>query len=560
MPTPADREAARRAQRPVRIALGILIIVIALLVAAGAVAAYRVYALGNHRFIDQAAPVFAVTEDLSVELLNEETAVRGYVITGDPATLAPYYRGKKYARLELALLEKDQSFSSKLPAHAAAARAEVNALESYFAKEIALARSGSAGRRTAQQRIVAGKALFDRFRATSVALVADAASVVQRSHREQRSTLVTWWIILGIAGFAAAAIAAGLYARVPRRLYDLFREERRARRDAEQGADAAHALAHVREAVVLLDLEGNARYWNPTAATLFGLSPGDHTSPTLARVLDEFHDLGERAGPRPVTFEGREVWLTLAETEFEDGRVVVFRNVSDDVRLERLRTEFVATAAHELRTPLAAVYGAVRTLRQEDRTVPEDVREQFLEMIENESERLRLVMDQLLVSAQIDSSDLHLHRQRVDAVAMCESVVTSAAARKPEGIELEVDRPSEPLSLYADADRLRQVLANLLDNAIKYSPGGGRIEVRLRRNGTTGEIAVADSGLGIPAHEQQRIFEKFYRLDPSMTKGVGGSGLGLYISRELIRQMGGRLTVASRWGAGSTFTVTLPLA
>jgi signal transduction histidine kinase len=261
-----------------------------------------------------------------------------------------------------------------------------------------------------------------------------------------------------------------------------------------------------------------------------------------------------------VTFEGREVWLTLAETEFEDGRVVVFRNVSDDLRLERLRSEFVATAAHELRTPLAAVYGAVRTLRQENRAVPEDVREQFLEMIENESERLRLVMDQLLVSAQIDSADLHLHRQKVDAVAICESVVSSAAARTPDGIELAVDKPAEPVSLFAAADRLRQVLANLIDNAIKYSPGGGRIDVQLRRNGTAAEIAVADKGLGIPAHEQQRIFEKFYRLDPSMTKGVGGSGLGLYISRELIRQMGGQLTVASRYGSGSTFTVTLPLA
>ena len=560
MPTPADREAARRAQRPVRVALGILVVIIALLVAAGAVAAYRIYSLGNHRFIDQAAPVFAVTEDLSVEMLNQETAVRGYVITGKPATLQPYARGKKYTALELGILAKDASFASGIPPHLAAIRAEVNALERYFEREIALVRRGPAGQRAAQRNVLAGKGLFDRFRATSTALIADAAAVVQRSHREQRSTLVTWWIILGLAGFAAAAIAAGLYARVPRRLYDLFREERRARRDAEQGADAAHALAHVREAVVLLDPAGNARYWNPTAETMFGLSPGDRTSPALERVLDEFHDPGGHGGPRPVTFEGREVWLALAETEFEDGRVVVFRNVSDDVRLERLRSEFVATAAHELRTPLAAVYGAVRTLRQEDRALPDDVRDQFLEMIENESERLRLIMDQLLVSAQIDSADLHLHRQRVDAVAMCESLVTSAVARKPDGIELTVDKPLQPVSLYADADRLRQVLANLIDNAIKYSPGGGNIEVRVRRNGATGEIAVADSGLGIPVHEQQRIFEKFYRLDPSMTKGVGGSGLGLYISRELVRQMGGQLTVASRYGSGSTFTVTLPLA
>ena len=414
--------------------------------------------------------------------------------------------------------------------------------------------------RRAQQRILAGKSLFDRFRRTSQALIADAAAVIQKSHREQRSTLVKWWIILGLAGFLAAAIAAGLYYRVPRRLYDLFREERMARRDAQQGADAARALAHVREAVVLLDPNGDARYWNPTAGTLFGLALGDRTSPTLVRVLSEFHSEGDNPGARPVMLEGRELWLTAAETEFEDGRVVVFRNVSDDVRLERLRSEFVATAAHELRTPLAAVYGAVRTLRQQDRAVSVDIRDQFLEMIEDESERLRIVMDQLLVSAQIDSADLHLHRQKIDAVAMCESLIGSAGARKPAGIELAVERPAGPVSLYADPDRLRQVLANLIDNAIKYSPGGGRVDVRVHANGRYGEIAVEDQGLGIPAHEQQRIFEKFYRLDPSMTKGVGGSGLGLYISRELVRQMGGRLSVDSRYGSGSTFTVTLPLA
>src|SRR5580765_3659766 len=103
MPTPQDREAARRAQRPVRYALALLVCVIGALVAVGAVASYRIYTLGNHRFIDQAGPFFAVTEDLAVEMLNEETGVRGYVITADPKTLGPYYQGKKYVKLELAL-------------------------------------------------------------------------------------------------------------------------------------------------------------------------------------------------------------------------------------------------------------------------------------------------------------------------------------------------------------------------------------------------------------------------------------------------------------------------
>jgi signal transduction histidine kinase len=280
----------------------------------------------------------------------------------------------------------------------------------------------------------------------------------------------------------------------------------------------------------------------------------------VARVLDDLRQGREQApGPRPVTLDGRERWLTFAETPFDGGRVVVLRDVSNDQRLERLRADFVATAAHELRTPLAAVYGAVRTLRRDDRELPPDVTEQFLAMIESEAERLRLVMDQLLVSAQLDREDIRVSRQVVDAASLCRSVVESGAVRKPASIDLGISVDGA-VHVDADPDRLRQVVANLVDNAVKYSPGGGRVEVRVLARSGSGVIEVQDHGLGIPAHEQRRIFEKFYRLDPSMTRGVGGSGLGLYISRELVELMGGVLSVRSRHGEGSIFTVRLPLA
>jgi signal transduction histidine kinase len=112
----------------------------------------------------------------------------------------------------------------------------------------------------------------------------------------------------------------------------------------------------------------------------------------------------------------------------------------------------------------------------------------------------------------------------------------------------------------ADADKARQVLTNLLDNAVKYSPDGGDIEIRLEARGRQLRFAVRDEGLGIPLAEQSRIFEKFYRLDPNLTRGVGGTGLGLYICRELVRHMGGRIWVASAEGEGSTFFFELPLA
>jgi signal transduction histidine kinase len=553
-----DQRAERGARRPVQAALIVLICVVLVLVGVGAFAADRIYSEGNHRFIDQAGPFFAVTEDLAIEMLNQETGVRGYVITADPKTLAPYRQGKKYAKVELALIAKDQSFGPRIPAHLRAMRRQVRSLQAFFAGEIALVRSGPAGQRRAQAAILSGKGHFDHLRAASRALIDDASDVIKRSHRQQHSTLVSWLVFLAVLGLLAVAIAVALLFRVPRRLSQLFREERVARREAEQSAEAARALAHIREAVLLLDVDDRIRYWNPTAQDWFGLASAEHAE--RLGVLHQLDTVAGSSGTLPITIDGTERWLSCVASPFDGGRVLVFRDVSDDHRLERLRSEFVATAAHELRTPLAAVYGAVRTLRHRPDPVSPEMTDRFLEMIENESDRLKLVTDQLLASAQIDAADLRLRHQTVDAVGLCESVVSSAELRKPDTIELAVETSSPEMLVDADPDRLRQVIANLIDNAIKYSPSGGRIAVRVHANGRKGAIEIADHGIGIPADEHERIFEKFYRLDPSMTHGVGGSGLGLYISRELVRQMGGELSVASSHGTGSTFSITLPLA
>ena len=137
-------------------------------------------------------------------------------------------------------------------------------------------------------------------------------------------------------------------------------------------------------------------------------------------------------------------------------------------------------------------------------------------------------------------------------------MIESASVHLPEGISLELDADGKP-TIECDENKLRQVLANLVDNAVKYSPDGGRVTVRVARNGSDCLIEVFDQGLGIPGSEQERIFEKFYRLDPQQTKGVGGSGLGLYICRELVERMHGRLSVESQPGVGSRFAVELPV-
>jgi signal transduction histidine kinase len=239
--------------------------------------------------------------------------------------------------------------------------------------------------------------------------------------------------------------------------------------------------------------------------------------------------------------------------------VYALRDVTDERALEKARSDFVATASHELRTPLAAVYGAVRTLRREDLVLAEEDRAAFLEMIESESVRLSQIVDQILVAGQLDADAVEIALEECDAAAIAAGVIESASLHLPPGVSLTMSSDAQRRIL-CDENKLRQVLVNLVDNAIKYSPDGGEVEIRLDAENGECLIEVADEGLGIPSSERERIFEKFYRLDPQQTRGVGGSGLGLYICRELVERMNGRLEVDSEPGKGSRFTVALPVA
>jgi PAS domain S-box-containing protein len=342
-------------------------------------------------------------------------------------------------------------------------------------------------------------------------------------------------------------------------------------RESERRGDAARALAHTADGVVLLDGDGCIRHWNPAVATLTGVDEGTAIGRPIADVLPAWRGLTAHLEPtragaaaRPATLPlpagEDERWVSVTAVEFEEGAVYALRDITQERRLEQARADFVATASHELRTPIAAVYGAVRTLRRTDVEFSESDRELFLQIIETEGERLGSLVDQILVAGQIDAGTVRVHERPCDVVELAETVVASTRLRAPENIELELEAERPVPALGCDADKLRQVLVNLVENAVKYSPDGGRVTVAVTANAERGRIAVRDEGLGIPAAEQQRIFEKFYRLDPSLTRGVGGSGLGLYISRELVERMRGRLTVSSEPGRGSTFVVELPRA
>jgi PAS domain S-box-containing protein len=341
-------------------------------------------------------------------------------------------------------------------------------------------------------------------------------------------------------------------------------------RAAEERAQAALALAYVGDGVALVDSGGVVRLWNRAAEQLTGI-PADGLVGRLAAdavpgwsgVIDQVlveAGPGARAVTLPVDFEGRELWLSISAAGYPDGTVYAFRDLTEERVLERMRTDFVSTVSHELRTPLAAIYGGALTLRRADLALPDDQRDGLLDVIASESDRLARIVNDILWASRVDAQTLHVTLARCDVGALATEVVNAARLHLPPRIELGLDLPSEPALANCDSDKLRQVLTNLVDNAIKYSPDGGRVDVGVSAGGDRVRIAVRDEGLGIPPAEQSRIFEKFYRLDPGMTRGVGGTGLGLYICRELVRIMDGAIWVVSREQGGSTFTVELRAA
>jgi signal transduction histidine kinase len=224
---------------------------------------------------------------------------------------------------------------------------------------------------------------------------------------------------------------------------------------------------------------------------------------------------------------------------------------------DRLKDEFIAIVSHELRTPLTSVYGAAVTLRRH--ALDEGQRNALLEIVSTESARLARLLDDILWVSRLDSGRADTFITPVEPTGLVSDVVDATRTHLPPTLSLELHQSSAPTVIAADPDKLRQVLLNLIENAVKYSDEG-RIEVRVEpRNGTM-RFSVHDEGLGIPAEEHERIFDKFHRLDPNMTHGVGGTGLGLYICRELVERMEGRIWVNSEPGKGTTFTFELPLA
>ena len=283
-------------------------------------------------------------------------------------------------------------------------------------------------------------------------------------------------------------------------------------REVEEAADAARVLTYVADGVTLVDRTGTIRLWNPAAEAITGLPSDAVLGHTAAEAISGWKTLAQRipVGPAsepvmpetlPLETERGERWISISGVDFFGGTVYAFRDLTDAHRLEELKADFVATASHELRTPLAAVYGAAQTLRRHDFALDEAGRDRFVSLIVDESERLNRIVNEILLANQLDAGRLDLVDEPFDPGDLVERVVESAREHGPPGITLETVLGDSLPSVAADRDRVRQVLVNLVENAIKYSPDGGRIEVGVESVGGLDQLPRPRRG---PRHPRRR--------------------------------------------------------
>lgn len=262
----------------------------------------------------------------------------------------------------------------------------------------------------------------------------------------------------------------------------------------------------------------------------------------------------------PKGAEPRILAAQVAPLPEQAGVVAVLHDVTDLKRADRIRRDFVANASHELRTPLTAVRGYAETLRDGALSDPETAR-RFVDMIHKHTLRLQRLVDDLLALSRAEAPELAYDLQPVDAADVVTDVVRSLeSAAEEKAIGLSTDLPADLPAALASAAALDEILVNLVDNAIKYTPAGGSVTVAAFHDDGRVRLEVRDTGPGIPAASLGRIFERFYRVDQGRSRELGGTGLGLSIVKHLAQRMGADVGVESHLGEGSTFRVTLPAA
>ncbi len=341
--------------------------------------------------------------------------------------------------------------------------------------------------------------------------------------------------------------------------------------------EALAILGSMVEGVVAVDREMRVVQINNEARRALGIEAGQVTGRTLwdiTRVQPVWQLLervirGTREARDEITLSGRDGArsLSLHATPLRSeavghiaGAVVVLHDITGQRRLEQVRRDFVTNVSHELKTPLTSIRGFVETLL-DDRDAPPEVRERFLLKIKDHSHRLSALVADLLTLSRIESQGLGPRRGPLDLRTPVRASVELLATRADDNdLTLATDLPPDPVPVFGDAEMLRQLVDNLLGNALKYTPAGGSVHVTLTVDGGEALLRVDDTGVGLAPEQQERIFERFYRVDRARSRELGGTGLGLSIVKHAVLAHSGRVSVDSTLGVGSSFRVWLPLS
>ncbi len=372
---------------------------------------------------------------------------------------------------------------------------------------------------------------------------------------------------------AAQAIARGERPAIDTRgrdeVGDLARalrslDENLSRRVAElerERSEMTALVASMVEGVIALDDSGAVTTLNPASRRLLRLAP-DTAPPSALELFRQrpAHEAVERA-LRGEETAGLEVELEERTALLSGhplpggGAVLVLHDITGLKRLESVRRDFVANVSHELKTPLTVIRGYAETLAAED--VPPEVRRDFLEKVLANARRMQQLVDDLLDLSRIESRAWSPQPEHVPLGALVQEVWSSLKPRA-DAARLTLSTRIADTKLYADPQAARQVLLNVLDNAVRYTPDGGHITVTAAPGPAGVQLEIADTGVGIPGEHLPRIFERFYRVDPARSRELGGTGLGLAIVKHLVEAHGGRVEALSTLGAGTTIRMLFP--
>lgn len=339
---------------------------------------------------------------------------------------------------------------------------------------------------------------------------------------------------------------------------------------AERSAGSETILGAMPEGLLVVDADRRITLLNRTFCDLFGLKENSLGQPLLEAVRDasieqtvaETLRTGE-AVRRELVISNRQMQMSGVPMKNELGRtsgaVFLIHDITELKRADEIRKDFVANVSHELRTPLSILRGYIETLR-DDPDISREESTRILEVMDRHSRRLGQLVDDLLALAKLESGSSKLQMSQINLSKLLGDVVRDWEKKFAEKkLNVTVDLPKSLPPLRADEARLREVLYNLLDNAVKYSPQNGKIGLQASQRDGELFLCVTDNGIGIAEEDLPRIFERFYRVDKARSRALGGTGLGLSIVKHIAQLHGGRAEAESEVGKGTSVSVILPM-